>query len=49
MEWLSNLISYGLAAAGIILASTITTNVTGTSPASSQSTGKYESDFGYGG
>jgi hypothetical protein len=40
MEWLSNLISYGLAAAGIILASTITTNVTGTSPAISQSTGE---------
>jgi hypothetical protein len=40
MEWFSNLISYGLAAAGIILASTITTKVIGTSPASSQNTGE---------
>ena len=38
MTWISNLIPYGLATAGIILASAITTKTTGTSPAVSQST-----------
>lgn len=36
MTWFSNLIPYALATAGIILASTITNKVTGTSPAISQ-------------
>jgi hypothetical protein len=40
MTWFSNLIPYALATAGIILASTITSNVTGTSPAISQSRGE---------
>jgi hypothetical protein len=36
MKWFSNLIPYGLATAGIILASAITTKTTGTAPAISQ-------------
>jgi multidrug efflux pump subunit AcrA (membrane-fusion protein) len=36
MTWFSNLIPYGLATAGIILVSAITTKTTGTSPAISQ-------------
>jgi FlaG/FlaF family flagellin (archaellin) len=36
MTWFSNLLPYGLATAGIILASTIATKTTGTSPAISQ-------------
>jgi biotin carboxyl carrier protein len=40
MKWFINLIPYGLATAVIILASAIISNVTGTSPAISQSTGE---------
>ncbi|AFZ38322.1 hypothetical protein Sta7437_4894 (plasmid) [Stanieria cyanosphaera PCC 7437] len=35
MKWFGNLLPYALATAGIILASTLTNKVTGTSPASS--------------
>lgn len=38
MKWFSNLISYGIATTIIIIVSAITTNATGTSPASSQNT-----------